>query len=119
MFSTVFEIAKLTSTVFWFLWPLESSGSSNDDTVCSSSMDMKPAATESSDLPPVHHVTTGPQPERLSSELDDTFMYPQFARGRHLLSGYYAPTSIVSVSIHSFLSLSCNRSIASSKASSP
>jgi hypothetical protein len=99
VFSTVFEIAKLTSTVFWFLWPLESSGSSSDDTVCSSSMAIKPAAAESSDLPAVRHVTTGPQPERLSSEVGDTFMCPQFARGRRLLSGYYAPTSIVSVSI--------------------
>jgi hypothetical protein len=95
----VFEIAKLNSTVFWFLWPLESSGSSSDDTMCSSSMAIKPAAAGSSDLPAVHHVTTGPQPERLSSEVGDTFICPQFARGRHLLSGYYAPTSIVSVSI--------------------
>jgi len=97
----VFEITKLTSTVFWFLWPLESNGSSSDDTVYSSSVAIKPAAAaaESSDLPAVHHVTTGPQPERLSSEVGDTFMCPQFARGRHLLSGYYAPTSIVSVSI--------------------
>ena len=95
----MFEIAKLNSTVFWFLWPLESSGSSSDDTMCSSSMAIKPAAAGSSDLPAVHHVTTGPQPERLSSEVGDTFICPQFARGRHLLSGYYAPTSIVSVSI--------------------
>jgi hypothetical protein len=62
-------------------------------------MASKSAATEGSDMPPVHHVTTGPQPERLSSEVGDTFLCPQYARGRHLLSGYYAPTNILSVNI--------------------
>jgi hypothetical protein len=85
--------------VFWFLWPLESSGSSSDDTTSSLFMANKPAAAEGPDLLPVHHVTTGPQPEKLSSEVGDTFLCPQYARGRHLLSGYYAPTGILSVSI--------------------
>lgn len=62
-------------------------------------MATKPAAAEGSDLLSIHHVTTGPQPEKLSSEVGDTFLCPQYARGRHLLSGYYAPTSILSVSI--------------------
>lgn len=85
--------------MFWFFWPLESSGSSSDDTVSPSYMASKSAAAEGSDMPPVHHVTTGPQPERLSSEVGDTFLCPQYARGRHLLSGYYDPTSILSVNI--------------------
>lgn len=84
--------------MFWFLWPQESSGSSSDDATCSSSTATKPAAVKGSDLPPVHHATTGPQPERLSSEFDDKFLCPQYARGQHLLSGYYAPTNTLSVS---------------------
>ncbi|XP_021913956.1 uncharacterized protein LOC110827029 isoform X3 [Zootermopsis nevadensis] len=82
--------------VFWFLWPLESSGSSNDDTTCSVSVSGK-SDSEGLDLPPIHHVTTGPQPEKLSSEVGDTFLCPQYARGRHLLSGYYAPNDILSI----------------------
>jgi hypothetical protein len=85
--------------VFWFLWPLESSGSSSDDTTCSLSVATKAASTESSDLLPVHHVTTGPQPEGLSSVVGDTFLCPQYAKGRRFLSGYCAPTSILTVSI--------------------
>jgi hypothetical protein len=86
--------------VFWFFWPPENSGSNTDDMVCPSYMASKSAAAEGSDVPPVHHVTTGPQPERLSSEVGDTFLCPQYARGRYLLSGYYAPTNILSVNIN-------------------
>lgn len=85
--------------MFWFLWPLENSGSSIHDTGCSSYTASESTAAEDSDMPPVHHVTTGPQPERLSSEVGDTFLCPQYARGRHLLSGYYDPTHILSVNI--------------------
>ncbi|PSN32070.1 hypothetical protein C0J52_16221 [Blattella germanica] len=75
----------------------ESSGSSSDDTTGSPSQLGKQTTAEGTEAPVSHHVTTGPQPEKLSVQVGATFLCPQFAKGRDLLSGYYDPTSILTI----------------------
>ncbi|XP_049853132.1 uncharacterized protein LOC126334689 isoform X3 [Schistocerca gregaria] len=74
----------------------ESSSSSSDDAASSqqrkSSMTSSTFSEVSSSF-----VTTGPLPESLSAHVGETFLSPQYARGRYLLSGYYTPSSILTI----------------------
>lgn len=74
----------------------ESSSSSSDDTASSQ---QRKSSTTSSTFSEVSSsfVTTGPLPESLSAHVGETFLSPQYARGRYLLSGYYAPSSILTI----------------------
>lgn len=76
----------------------ESSSSSSDEAAASlnrKSSSASSTATESNSA----YTTTGPLPEALGVQVGDTFLWPQYARGRYLLSGYYSPSSILTVSL--------------------
>ncbi|XP_063216868.1 uncharacterized protein LOC134527844 isoform X2 [Bacillus rossius redtenbacheri] len=47
--------------------------------------------------PAVHPPGSGPLPERVSTHVGDVFLWPQYARDRYLLSGYHAPSSILTI----------------------
>ncbi|XP_066992544.2 uncharacterized protein ca [Anabrus simplex] len=69
----------------------ESSSSSSDETASISHKRNSSSASDSS------HITTGPSPERLCVQVGETYLHPQYMRGRYLLSGYYAPSSILTI----------------------
>nr|CAD7440029.1 unnamed protein product [Timema bartmani] len=87
------KLAEARSKVI--VTPIADSSHSKQDGSTSSSEETPSKPSTASDSS--QYVSSGPLPERLSTQVGETYLHPQFAKGRYLLSGYYSPTSILTL----------------------